>query len=563
MQEPAPTAAKATPGDSASRITVEQAETLLRGLGQVISNMGIYGPQHKATRLAVDESFAVLEKMLADRAMVTLGVAEERLLCEGHTIEPQTALLCTLVRRFNATGGGSFGLTRGMTRDEFDRLMQLIGISSEGAAPEGGAFAAAARGGGFAHLSVKKVSYQVVSEDELVVNKAAVTQLAAQAVEGQAAAAAAAVPDAEIIAFLQGQVVAGPSVISKEAAALVSEPAKLAELLLRSADIRPETAQLADGESLGNIVVGCLRRLHQKFSTAPSGKTQQGKKNLGRTLVMLEAEVVEKLRAMSGAAAADAAAAAIGKEVEGLVEGLRSEALAEDYLKKRRLSDTAEQQLVEFIAARQGQAERAALLQELEKKLAGGGLDRAGWEHLLLKGRAAPKAIPADASPLPLLLMRLNELLDPAQHPAAAGGAPPAPVGALVAELHQGVTTVMAGVEQKLDGLRANMATVRTLPAQAKPQEVEAQARARRHIITTLAEIVQELRQPLSVIHGSIEMLYAGHLGVVPASQREMLELALQSSRRLGAIVDTLSVISGMPATLHPDAQVLDVVYHP
>jgi signal transduction histidine kinase len=182
---------------------------------------------------------------------------------------------------------------------------------------------------------------------------------------------------------------------------------------------------------------------------------------------------------------------------------------------------------------------------------------------LLLKGRAAPKAIPADASPLPLLLMRLNELLDPAQHPAAAGGAPPAPVGTLVAELHQGVTTVMAGVEQKLDGLRANMATVRTLPAQAKPQEVEAQARARRHIITTLAEIVQELRQPLSVIHGSIEMLYAGHLGVVPASQREMLELALQSSRRLGAIVDTLSVISGMPATLHPDAQVLDVVYHP
>lgn len=560
MKESSPAANQLTPVASTACMTTEQAEVFLRCLGQAVSNMSIYGPQHKATRQALDESFTALEKILTTQEVVLLGVTDDHLHCSGQRVEAKTALLRTLVRRLNITNVGMFGLKRGMRREEFERVMRLIGTAARDASAQGGVLATAIQSGEITHLSVKKISYQAIAEDELVVHKEAITQLALQAVDSQAEAASAA--SAEILAFLQGQADTGSGAVSKAAEDLAAQPAKLAELLLRAADIRPETANLADGESLGNMVVGCLRRLHHKFSTAPSGKTQQGKKSLSRTLVLLEEDVVERLRAMSGAVAADAAAAIIGKEVNGLVADLRLEALAEDYLKKRRLSDATEQQLIKFIAARKDQPERADSLHELEKKLTGGGLDRSGWEHLLLKGGGVAGTSKAETSSLPLLLMRLTELLDPAKHPVATGAAQ-AQMGAIVSELKRGVTSAVAGMEQKVGVLRAEMQEVRPLSAKAQPHDVELQARSRRQIITTLAEIVQELRQPLSVINGSIEMLCAGHLGLVPDLQREMLNLALQSGRRLSSIVDTLSIISGMPASLQLDAQVLECIYHP
>jgi len=547
---------------SSSRITVEQAEALLRNLGQVVSNLGLYGQQHKATRQALDESFLVLGKMLANQEVVTLGVADERLLCDGHTLEAQTALLRTLVRRLTAAGASSFGLTRGLTRDEFERLVLMIGTSSGGALAQGGMFSTAAQNSDFAHLRVKKISYQAVSEDELVVHKEAVTQFAAQAVDGQAAAAAA---STEIIALLQGQAPSGEPALSKEALELAAQPAKLADLLLRAADIRPDKADTMGGEDLGAMVVGCLRRLHHKLATAPAGKTQQGKKNLGRTLVLLEEEVVERLRALMGDTTANAVASLVSKEVDGLVEDLRVDALAEDYLKKRRLIESTEQQLVKFIAAHQDQVERAASLQALEKKLADGGLDRTGWDLLLFKGTEqgrSPGSSSAGSPPLAMLLMRLTDLLDSTK-PSGPLTTASEQLNDVVTQLNHGVAETMASVEQKVGKLRDQITTVQPLAGKAKPGEVERQARARKNIITTLAEIVQELRQPLSVINSTIEMLNAGHLGTVPDVQREMLELALQSSRRLGAIVDMLAVISGMPASLQPDAEILECIYQP
>lgn len=563
MKESSPHSGPAiTPAPPGPQVALEPAETLLRCLGQVVSNSSIYGPQHKATRQALDDAFAALGKIFTSQENVVLGVADERLHCGGHTVEAETALLRTLVRRFSATGVGAFGLKRGMTREEFERLMYLIGGATGGGAD---GFAGATQSGGFIHVSLKKVSYQAVAEDDHVVKKETATSGTEQTGNNKPDQASSAAVEAEIMTFLQSASAGAGTAISKEAEALASQPAQLAELLLRAADVRPEAANLADGEFLGNIIVGCLRRLHQKYSTAPSGKTQQGKKTLSRTLVMLEEEVVGKLRAMSGDVVADTAAAIISKEVEGLVEDLRVDALADDYLKKSRLIASTEQQLVKFIAARQGQTERADSLQELEKKLTDGGLDHAGWEMLLQKGATAgaPQgAAGGDAPPLAMLLMRLTDLLDPARQTEATD-ATREQVGSIVSELNQGVASAMAGVEQKVGNLREEIRTVQPLPEKAKPQDVELQARSRRHIITTLAEIVQELRQPLSVINGSIEMLCAGHLGLVPEIQREMLNLALQSSRRLGTIVDTLSVISGMPATLQPDAEVLDCIYHP
>ncbi|MBI3987163.1 MAG: hypothetical protein HY343_09595, partial [Lentisphaerae bacterium] len=102
---------------------------------------------------------------------------------------------------------------------------------------------------------------------------------------------------------------------------------------------------------------------------------------------------------------------------------------------------------------------------------------------------------------------------------------------------------------------------LRPLPAEASPVEVAQQALSRNAIIKILVEIVQELRQPLTVINSAVEIILKGQLGAVSAVQKELLDLALAGGQRIEKIIDALTSISGMPAALHPDADILSFIY--
>ena len=555
---------KTPPATGAGRMDITQVENLLRCLGQAVSSMSIYGPQHKVTQVAVDEGFALLNQVLAHQPAVSLGVAEDRLLCDEHLIEAQNALLRTLLRRLTAMGVNSFEIRQGIKRDEFGRLMVVLGTASGSEAGPGDALAKAVRNGGFEHFHLKRMSYQVVAEDDVIIKKGAAEQLAATPVEVKPPSTSAVAT--EIVAFLQGKSGEGGVSASGEAKEIASHPDKLAELVLRAAEIRPETAQVAGGETLGNMVVGCLRRLHDQMLSSPSCKTKQGKRELSRALVLLEREVVEQLHHLAGEEAAEAAGATIKAAVDDLVSDVRMDALAADYLKKHQQAVSTEQQLAAFIANRQGKPERAAELQDLHDKLTQGGLDAAGWDLLMLKSAGAVERPGGGAGsggpPLAMLLMQLTDLLDPAKR---RENVPPpreelAPV---VSQLNYGVTRAIAGVAQKMGDLREKIKNVQSLSEEAKVEDVHKQALLRKDLIAMLAEIVQEIRQPMSVIISVVDMLNTGCLGTVPDVQRDMLTLAQQNGRRLCAIVDTLAGISGMPATLQPDAKILERIYKP
>lgn len=523
--------------------------------------MGIYGPQHKVTQLALDEGFAMLGQILACQPSVSLGVADDHLLCDEQMMEGQSALLRILIRRLNALGVSSFELRRGMLRDEFDRLLLVLGTSSGGETVPGDTLADAIRSGGLEHLHLKRMSYQVVSEDDVIVKKNAVEELSVPI--GAPNPPAPPSLGVEIVAILRRQEDSGGAALSGPAAEeLAAQPDKLAELVLRAADIRPGMAQLTDGETLGNMVVGCLHRLHDQLASAPARQTKQGKRELGRSLVLLEPEVVEKLRELAGDDVAAIAAATIKAAVDGMVSDIRMDALAADYLRKRKQAVSTEQQLTQFIAHRQGDPGRAAELQDLQNKLTSGGLDPAAWDLLLLKSAQAKESGGAGtgAPPLTTLLMQLTELLSPANR--RDNTLPPREqVGAVVSQLNYGVTRAIAGVAQKFGDLRSKAMGIQPLPEQAPSAEMHKQALLRKDMLSLLAEIVQELRQPMSVIISVIDMLNTGRLGAVPDAQRDMLNLAHQNGRRLCAIVDTLAGISGMPASLQPDTQMLGHIY--
>jgi len=280
-------------------------------------------------------------------------------------------------------------------------------------------------------------------------------------------------------------------------------------------------------------------------------------------LVMLEKEVIEKLRDMTDADTAAEATAEIEAAVGEMVGDVRMDAIVEDYAKKRQQTDASEKRLLRLLQAQQGHPERATDVGKLQQKLSESGLTGSDWAALLQKSTTAAGTaggVPGNAPPLTMLLLRLTEILNPATPPQSVVPLQ-SQLEPIVSQLNTGMDNAIAGMEQKMGTLREKIKTMASLPETSDPQAVQDQALSRRKIIAILAEIVQELRQPLAVISGAVETLSGGHLGKMPDLQREMLNLALQSSRRVTLIVDALADISGSPASLQPDAQILKRIY--
>ncbi|MCX6995665.1 MAG: hypothetical protein NTV49_00925 [Kiritimatiellaeota bacterium] len=268
----------------------------LRCLGLALNNISLYGASHKGAQQALDESFAVLDRILAQAADLNFSVSSDgALLVDGQAVELSTAPIAALGKRLQLLETGGLTFTRGMTRAELVRFMELLAAPPGMIKAVGGSLTALLRQGSLQHVQTQRVSYQLITDEQKVV---------ARNEADDAAAAASTLSVGEIIAFLKGEAAGETGKLPEEIRALLSDTDKLAGLILKAADIRPDQAAVAGGESLGDLVVGCIRRLRDQAGAAAASKTASGKKELVKSLVLLEQGVLAKLRAAAGEAAA-------------------------------------------------------------------------------------------------------------------------------------------------------------------------------------------------------------------------------------------------------------------
>jgi signal transduction histidine kinase len=70
----------------------------------------------------------------------------------------------------------------------------------------------------------------------------------------------------------------------------------------------------------------------------------------------------------------------------------------------------------------------------------------------------------------------------------------------------------------------------------------------RKELLSSIAEIAQELMQPLTAINASVEMMLGGYVGEVNPEQRPILDLANNSGAHLVFLMKELIEIVGCPA---------------
>ena len=232
------------------------------------------------------------------------------------------------------------------------------------------------------------------------------------------------------------------------------------------------------------------------------------------------------------------------------------------YLEQKRAADAERQKLLELIRSQGSTLEGRRSLRE---QLFGAGVTKEEWDDLLL---ASGAALPAEmqggtaAETLQRLLMDVDVLAS--QGTAIAAGRSTEAMRNILEAISREVARLTTETKGQADTLAGKVDSDRETVAQL---EAEARARgiglslSREELLASLAEINQELAQPLTSALAVIDVLEKGKLGAVTQAQKDVLCVASDGMKRLGKLVAYLTIISGVPETLSPDREVLDDAY--
>jgi hypothetical protein len=511
----------------------------LKAAGQTLNFAKFYGPTHRVTLHCLADSYAQLGGLLSRYPRVNLSLVGEELMVEGQPIEGTNPFVKLLTEKLSALGITGFSLLLGMSQAEYERLLHML-ITTKGL-DESAGFADLASRHQLEHVHAERVRLELVKESEEVIEKGG----GEKAAPGAAVLSTGAVE--QIMAFLKGD--AEPSdQIRKDLTTLASDAERLANLIMEATAIRQRAEAIAEGESLADIVVGCLRRTFDGLIREPAARTKKGKTALKKVMLMLEKKVLDRLHAL--AQEADPARdEAVTDAVEEMIGDLEVEALAAEYARKREALERAEHRVLKYMRAHGGDTEVAG---ELKDRMEGAGLTPSGWRELVIKsgsgsGGGAFAGVSADPVSLGVLALLLSEL-----DSMMTGVANPHALGAKLVQIGQKAQEAAQVTQQHIEEL-GKAVEEEALPA-GRAEDEQAQGRlSRPAMMDLLAEIAQELVQFLSAINCAVHMTLGGLIGTINDDQREVLGVASDCGGRLAGLLKRLIEIVGLPKSLHPD----------
>ena len=539
----------------------QDSATLVQSIGQTMNMAALYGVSHKVTAASLESSYPVLVAFLAAYGNLDINVVENGVLINGTPTD--APLATTLANRLTARTLLSFEINPGFSLEEYVALFQLLLMPA--AQLQGSVVDYLRVDNGFLHIQPRAVGYRRVVEGEAAEPAGADT--AGSGTGGTAGqpsgdgagseeSAVPAGPDLEnVVAFLRDDASADVRRSSEDIRALAGDAEKLAELILRTVEVRAAAANLQAGESLNDIVVGTIGKIISELTPPTAVRTEKGRKQAKKSLMLLENAVLTKLQKFAG----DPAATAAANLIQDSAEALDLEAMAAKFIKNRKATEESAGKLRRAIDKASSDP---AQLKELHDDLTSQGLSEEGWQELSFRPQAKPEAGPGtgatgvtEIKTLTLLLAKLGDAIEQERQTEEKTSSPA--LQEAVDEARRHMDAVAAQTERKINTLR-RMLNQETDDASSPPPTL-----SRKELMIFLAEIGQELSQPLTVVTASIDMLLAEKGGTLTGMQNDLLAMAADSSRRLAHLVDCIIRIGGNPDSLKPDLAILTALASP
>ncbi|GEM_PF-1806157 len=522
--------------------SIEAVCAVLHSLGYVIANTNLYGIQHKVTQSKKMDSLTLLRNYFKEFGAIDIAMHPDGFLVHNTPIGGQSSPTQLLRGRLSGLGIDNLTLLPELQDVEFDNLINLLAKPS----PKVGDTEAcltlieAAR---FTNIKTAKYTYQRLAEDETV------TTLSDETPDAEAEAAAREAIVKQIFSYLTGD---APTDADLSSLCNRSDTADLLAQGILDAVGRSDP----NGQATAASLTEALQRACAGMMLNPSSRTQKGRQNVKRILQQVETKLKDQI---TGNAHAEEASEAISTTVEDLTESLEIEGVVTRFIKQKALAQASEERL-------RRQVRRASKdetdLEVLREKLFAAGLTEDDWETLVIGGDDAPVD---DATAREAAAARAARLLSLVENLKQASTANADGSRATDTASSQALILANQQVNESIGDAHAKIQTLKTLLAHPPHPEHEKSSNriTKRKLRNVLAELGQELRQPLTVINATISMTLKKHQAEAPDDPvTSLLELAASSGDQMDILIERMVEIAGFPKELTPDSAILDSLYH-
>ncbi|MEE9367337.1 MAG: hypothetical protein V3V05_00580 [Pontiella sp.] len=530
--------------------TIEDPALLaaLSELSRSINIVSTYGKNHPAVDKAAEKTAIAMSDLFTDRKKVIIGAFNGVMTVDELTINAAGVLLKSLERRLVRLRITGLKIAKGISEQELNELIGLLSCQ------EADAFQSGLGQAGLSNVTSEDTLFQAVRDGQAVANSSDLSKIANMGgngilvLEDELSDGGSGERDSgegngnevhvdQIVAFLKGDMDLDENEIGEELAALAEDPSRLGQMIMESVSVRQSATELA-GESLGDIVLGCLRRTYNGLRKQPSFKSTEGMADLQKSLLLLEESMLDKMRDLTGEPNPELDRQIV-QSIREMDESISFEMAAMQYMDHRDAIEMSRQELQSFVQSR-----GAEVAQDI---ISDSDFPQSEWRKIVVDSNNSPAGQPQIAAGLNSLTTVFEKLENLMKSNSVDGSE---------------VKTLFRQATVNLDdSIFSTKGKLEDLSKQLKEEEgggtIGGHGRhmSREELLAALAEVAQELMQPLTAINASLEMMLHGYVGDVTSEQKDLLGLASNSGEHLKFLMNMLVDIVGCPENKGVDSR--------
>ncbi len=511
----------------------------LNAIGRSINLMSTYGNRHPAFLSAISDAMLPVQSLFLDRQKIVIGTFNGVMTIDDVPVITYGVLLKSLERRLVHLRIKGLRISRGISEEELIKLVELLTEN------EAETFQTEIAQGEFSHVVPQETHLQNVREDEVVASKEDLAGIGTNGVlvidDDELSSSysggddGATVHVEQIVAFLKGDVSCEESGVGEM---LAADPDSLGQLIMESVVIRQAATEL-NGESVGDIVLGCLRRTYEGLRQQPAFQSSEGMVKLKKSLLLLEESMLEKMRSLAGDTYPELDRQIV-QTFREMDEDLGFELAANQYVAHKEALKEDEQTLLSYVQAK-GVEMAEGLISDTE-------FPASEWRRIVVESHRPEES--ESASSMIAGLDALSSVFEKLETLVKSKGTDERQIDDLFGQANESLDETLYSTQEKLELLSAHLGDVGsdtgTIGGQAMVMD-------RKELLSSISEIAQELMQPLTVITASLELLLSGDSGAFNHDQMAMLEMASNSGRHLAFLMNKLIEIVGCPVNTGVD----------
>ncbi len=572
--------------DDARKINLADADKLIQAMATLVNNtLHHYWLSNSDAHDATIECASLAIKILDEYEEIAFRIFDGALLLNGMTIEKKTAAIKILAQHLTDLEIHNFSLLKGLSDNDFIKLIEILGATPFEIKQLGG-FQKLLADFDLKHIEAKTLIFREITEEETIVYKDEIqpgsTSASGDTNEKETI-------EGNILAFLKGDISLSEEEAAKEIQDIATDAQKMAELIIKAAEVKKASTPIENGESLVDFVVGSLKRTYRSLMNDKSAKTKTGQKRITRNLLLVEEEILNRMREMSEEWTEEDFKNVTEARTE-ITDELKIDSVSDDFITKQKASERTEKQMLKLVNSM-----GIRNLNDLQQKLLSKGLSPEGWRDLVIKskhgetggrgqggdgdggsgagkgeglldgsgdqplqdGKGAGDSLGIDIGlggagtggfdfglnkvldalgHLDVLLTQMENEVDDKNTDAGIKNANINKVITTVQEINQQVKDDVSVTEEKIDLFVDNLLMDESTIPSADPTDPKSKTiekSGKKGIFDSLVEIIDNIYEPLLTIQSSLHVLTSNTLGNMNQHQSNILHIAVENVERI------------------------------